>query len=133
VAWLCRRRATCRPRTVSSSLTISRLTALILTLYISLVQACILLLFNDAELLSFRDILAATGIPPAELKRNLQSLACVKVPSYEPPLLSCTWSRVSGSGLLPPRAIPGSGSSMVTPLSVSSWKGLRIHLLPAPS
>jgi cullin 3 len=47
-------------------------------LNVSTYQACILLLFNESESLSFRDILAATGIPPAELKRNLQSLACVK-------------------------------------------------------
>ena len=37
------------------------------------------MLFNESETLSFSDVSAATGIPPAELKRNLQSLACVKV------------------------------------------------------
>lgn len=42
-------------------------------------QACILQLFQGSEQLSFSDIQAATGIQAAELKRNLQSLACVKV------------------------------------------------------
>jgi cullin 3 len=46
---------------------------------VSWLQACILMLFNESETLSFSDVSAATGIPPAELKRNLQSLACVKV------------------------------------------------------
>jgi cullin 3 len=47
-------------------------------LNVSTYQACILMLFNESETLSFSDVSAATGIPPAELKRNLQSLACVK-------------------------------------------------------
>ena len=42
-------------------------------------QMCILLLFNEADRLSYGDIRDATQIAPAELKRNLQSLACVKV------------------------------------------------------
>ena len=42
-------------------------------------QACVLQLFQGSEQLSFSDIQAATGIQAAELKRNLQSLACVKV------------------------------------------------------
>lgn len=37
------------------------------------------MLFNESETLSFSDVSAATSIPTAELKRNLQSLACVKV------------------------------------------------------
>ena len=41
-------------------------------------QLCVLLLFNDTDKLTFREIADATGIPPAELKRSLQSLACVK-------------------------------------------------------
>ena len=39
----------------------------------------ILLLFNGADRLSYSDILHATSIPPTDLKRSLQSLACVKV------------------------------------------------------
>lgn len=50
-------------------------------LNVSTYQMCVLLLFNDAERLSYREILEATQIVPAELKRNLQSLACVKVRS----------------------------------------------------
>lgn len=38
----------------------------------------ILLLFNDNEDLSYREIAEATEIPPVELKRSLQSLACAK-------------------------------------------------------
>eukprot|EP00741_Cyanophora_paradoxa_P016671 tig00020934_g16100.t1 len=41
-------------------------------------QMCILLLFNSAERLSYGEIKQATGIQPADLKRNLQSLACAK-------------------------------------------------------
>mmetsp|Transcript_20563 Transcript_20563/g.61882 ORF Transcript_20563/g.61882 Transcript_20563/m.61882 type:complete len:739 (+) Transcript_20563:362-2578(+) len=47
-------------------------------LNVSTYQACILQLFQGSEELSFSDIQAATGIQAAELKRNLQSLACVK-------------------------------------------------------
>jgi len=39
----------------------------------------ILLLFNEADRLSYSEILHATSIPPGDLKRSLQSLACVKV------------------------------------------------------
>lgn len=39
----------------------------------------VLMLFNDAELLSYEEIAAATAIPEDDLKRVLQSLACVKV------------------------------------------------------
>eukprot|EP00798_Chlamydomonas_sp_ICE-L_P002800 gene2800-12674_t len=41
-------------------------------------QMCILLLFNEVEKLSYREIHNATEIPPADLKRALQGLACVK-------------------------------------------------------
>ena len=42
-------------------------------------QMCILMLFNDADSLSFREIQETTGIPDGDLKRSLQSLACAKV------------------------------------------------------
>lgn len=42
-------------------------------------QMAVLMLFNDAERLSYEEVAAASGIPEAELKRVLQSLACVKV------------------------------------------------------
>ena len=47
-------------------------------LNVSTHQMVILLLFNSADRLSYADILHATAIPPADLKRSLQSLACVK-------------------------------------------------------
>ena len=47
-------------------------------LAVSTYQMCILLLFNGADQLSYKDIAAATDIPEVDLKRNLQSLACVK-------------------------------------------------------
>lgn len=37
------------------------------------------MLFNDADSLAYEDIQAATDIPEEDLKRVLQSLACVKV------------------------------------------------------
>ncbi|XP_055803011.1 cullin-4-like [Solanum dulcamara] len=48
-------------------------------LAVSLFQAVVLMLFNDAEKLSFQDILEATRIEDKELRRTLQSLACGKV------------------------------------------------------
>ena len=42
-------------------------------------QMCICMLFNDNDTLTFKEIEAATQIPEADLKRSLQSLACVKV------------------------------------------------------
>eukprot|EP00878_Enallax_costatus_P014463 GHUV01015127.1.p1 GENE.GHUV01015127.1~~GHUV01015127.1.p1 ORF type:complete len:678 (+),score=256.68 GHUV01015127.1:760-2793(+) len=45
---------------------------------VSTYQMVILLLFNDAEELSYREVAEATEIPPADLKRSLQSLACAK-------------------------------------------------------
>ena len=47
-------------------------------LSVSTYMACVLLLFNDAESLSYRDIAAATAIPGDDLRRSLQSLACVR-------------------------------------------------------
>jgi len=47
-------------------------------LSVSTYQMCILVLFNDTDSMSYRDIQQATEIPPADLKRNLQSLALVK-------------------------------------------------------
>uniref|UniRef100_A0A7S1SLI1 Cullin family profile domain-containing protein n=1 Tax=Tetraselmis chuii TaxID=63592 RepID=A0A7S1SLI1_9CHLO len=47
-------------------------------LNVSTYQMCILTLFNDVDSMSYRDIQQATEIPPADLKRNLQSLALVK-------------------------------------------------------
>lgn len=40
---------------------------------------CVLMLFNDIDRLSYREILDMTNIPDADLKRSLQSLACAKV------------------------------------------------------
>ncbi|KAK3205036.1 hypothetical protein Dsin_019082 [Dipteronia sinensis] len=48
-------------------------------LAVSLFQTVVLMLFNDAEKLSFQDIKDATGIEDKELRRTLQSLACGKV------------------------------------------------------
>jgi len=45
---------------------------------VSTYQMCILLLFNDADTMSYKDIALATTIPADDLKRSLQSLACVK-------------------------------------------------------
>ena len=42
-------------------------------------QTVVLMLFNDAEKLSFQDIKDSTGIEGKELRRILQSLACGKV------------------------------------------------------
>ena len=41
-------------------------------------QACILMLFNAVDSMSYSDIAETTGIPAADLKRALQSLACAK-------------------------------------------------------
>jgi len=48
-------------------------------LNVSTYQMVILLLFNEVDSMSYSDIQRATAIPPADLKRSLQSLACVKV------------------------------------------------------
>lgn len=45
---------------------------------VSTYQMCILMLFNDADRLTYAEISAATEIPAPDLKRNLQSLALVK-------------------------------------------------------
>jgi cullin 3 len=47
-------------------------------LNVSTYQMCILLLFNAADTLTYAEIAAQTAVPPGDLKRNLQSLACVK-------------------------------------------------------
>jgi len=47
-------------------------------LNVSTQQMCILLLFNDHDKLSYRDIAEASEIPPNELRRALQSLALIK-------------------------------------------------------
>lgn len=47
-------------------------------LSVSTYQMCILLLFNDNEKLTYKDIAEATEIPSSDLKRSLQSLALVK-------------------------------------------------------
>ncbi|KAI0259323.1 Cullin family-domain-containing protein [Gloeopeniophorella convolvens] len=47
-------------------------------LSVSLYQAVVLLLFNDADDLPFADVKLHTGIEDAELRRTLQSLACGK-------------------------------------------------------
>lgn len=48
-------------------------------LSVSLFQTVVLMLFNDADVLSFTDIKTASGIEDKELRRTLQSLACGKV------------------------------------------------------
>jgi cullin-4 len=48
-------------------------------LAVSLFQTVVLMLFNDADKLSFQDIKDSTGIEDKELRRTLQSLACGKV------------------------------------------------------
>ncbi|KAF8390220.1 hypothetical protein HHK36_024744 [Tetracentron sinense] len=47
-------------------------------LNVSTYQMCILMLFNNADRLCYKEIEQATEIPPSDLKRCLQSLACVK-------------------------------------------------------
>ncbi|KAG6494940.1 cullin-3B-like [Zingiber officinale] len=47
-------------------------------LNVSTYQMCILMLFNSAERLSYKEIEQATEIPASDLKRCLQSIACVK-------------------------------------------------------
>ncbi|KAF5944755.1 hypothetical protein HYC85_018832 [Camellia sinensis] len=48
-------------------------------LAVSLFQTVVVMLFNDAQNLSFQDIKDSTGIEDKELRRTLQSLACGKV------------------------------------------------------
>ncbi|CAN0923684.1 CUL3A [Linum grandiflorum] len=47
-------------------------------LNVSTYQMCVLMLFNNAERLTYKEIEQATEIPSPELKRCLQSMACVK-------------------------------------------------------
>lgn len=55
-----------------------------------LMQTVVLMLFNDAETLSFEEIKEASGIEDKELRRTLQSLACgkMRVINKEPKVLS---------------------------------------------
>ena len=48
-------------------------------LSVSLFQCVVLLLFNGAEKLSYKEIAESSGLEEKELKRSLQSLACAKV------------------------------------------------------
>ncbi|KAK4787280.1 hypothetical protein SAY86_011113 [Trapa natans] len=48
-------------------------------LAVSLFQTVVLMLFNDAQRLSFQDVKDSTGIEDKELRRTLLSLACGKV------------------------------------------------------
>ena len=48
-------------------------------LVVSLFQTVVLMLYNDADKLTYEDIEKATGIEPKELKRTLQSLSLGKV------------------------------------------------------
>lgn len=43
-----------------------------------MLQTVVLMLFNDAQKLSFQDIKDSTNIEDKELRRTLQSLACGK-------------------------------------------------------
>ncbi|KAJ4711317.1 Cullin [Melia azedarach] len=47
-------------------------------LNVSTYQMCVLMLFNNADRLSYKEIEQATEIPAPDLKRCLQSMACVK-------------------------------------------------------
>ncbi|XP_021299918.1 cullin-3A [Herrania umbratica] len=47
-------------------------------LNVSTYQMCVLMLFNNADRLSYKEIEQATEIPASDLKRCLQSMACVK-------------------------------------------------------
>ena len=48
-------------------------------LNVSTYQMCVLMLFNNADRQSYKEIEQAKEIPTSDLKRCLQSLACVKV------------------------------------------------------
>ena len=50
-------------------------------LNVSTYQMCVLMLFNNADRLSYKEIEQATEIPASDLKRCLQSLACARVKS----------------------------------------------------
>ncbi|XP_059450028.1 cullin-3A-like [Corylus avellana] len=47
-------------------------------LNVSTYQMCVLMLFNNADRMTYKEIEQATEIPASDLKRCLQSLACVK-------------------------------------------------------
>lgn len=50
-------------------------------LNVSTYQMCVLMLFNNADRLNYKEIEQATEIPASDLKRCLQSLACARVKS----------------------------------------------------
>lgn len=47
-------------------------------LIVSTYQMCVLMLFNNADRLTYKELEQATEIPSSDLKRCLQSMACVK-------------------------------------------------------
>lgn len=47
-------------------------------LHVSTYQMCVLMLFNNADRLSYKEVEQATEIPASDLKRCMQSMACVK-------------------------------------------------------
>ncbi|XP_063941575.1 cullin-3A-like [Daucus carota subsp. sativus] len=47
-------------------------------LTVSTYQMCVLMMFNNADQYSYREIEEAAEIPPSDLKRSLHSLACVE-------------------------------------------------------
>lgn len=49
-----------------------------LELNVSTFQMCVLMLFNNSDRLSYKEIEQATEIPTSDLKRCLHSMACVK-------------------------------------------------------
>ncbi len=51
----------------------------LLALCVGFVQTVVLMLFNDAQSLTFQEIKDTTAIEDKELRRTLQSLACGKV------------------------------------------------------
>ena len=75
-------------------------------LNVSTYQMVVLLLFNSADRLSYHEIQAATAIAPADLKRSLQSLACVKARSARA-RTSCLITQSDGHG---PVTQPGNRS-----------------------
>lgn len=54
-----------------------------------------LLLFNEADSLSYQDILEGIGIDERELKRVLQSLACGKASDLQS-FFACTPQQIAG-------------------------------------
>ena len=56
-------------------------------LNVSTYHMCILLLFNEADKLTYQDIQSATSFDAVDLKRALQSVALIKV---QPAALACS-------------------------------------------